>query len=54
MVPKGEVVRCGIYTRVSTPEQAEGEFTSLDNQREMSEAYIRSQASNGWTILDNQ
>jgi len=47
-------VRCAIYTRVSTPEQAEGDFTSLDNQREMAEAYIQSQAGNGWVILDEQ
>jgi site-specific DNA recombinase len=45
------LVRCGIYTRVSTPDQANGDFTSLDNQREMAEAYIRSQAGQGWVAL---
>ena len=47
-------VRAAIYTRVSTPEQAEGDFTSLDNQREMSEAYIQSQASQGWILLNTR
>ena len=48
-IAKADSARCAIYTRVSTPEQAEGSFTSLDNQREMAQAYIRSQ---GWTALD--
>jgi site-specific DNA recombinase len=47
-------VRCGIYTRVSTPEQAEGDFSSIDNQRQMSEAYIQSQAGQGWIALDER
>jgi hypothetical protein len=34
--------RCAIYTRVSTENGLEQEFKSLDNQREASEAYIRS------------
>ena len=38
MAADNGTVRCAIYTRVSTPEQAEGDFTSLDNQREMAEA----------------
>ena len=45
-------VRCAIYTRVSTPDQANGDFTSIDNQREMAEAYIKSQAGKGWVLLD--
>ena len=39
---KTTAVRCAIYTRVSTADQAEGDFCSLDNQRESAEAYIRS------------
>ena len=35
-------LRCAIYTRVSTENGLEQEFNSLDNQREASEAYIRS------------
>jgi site-specific DNA recombinase len=41
-------LRCAIYTRVSTENGLEQEFNSLDNQREASEAYIRSQAHEGW------
>jgi site-specific DNA recombinase len=52
--PKPPSVRCGIYTRVSTPDQANGDFTSLDNQREMAEAYIRSQAGQGWVALKDR
>src|SRR5580700_9998368 len=38
------ILRCAIYTRVSTEYGLEQEFNSLDNQREASEAYIKSQA----------
>ena len=44
-------LHCAIYTRVSTENGLEQEFNSLDNQREASEAYIRSLAiagSNCW------
>ena len=41
-------LRCAIYTRVSTENGLEQEFNSLDNQREASEAYIRSQSHEGW------
>ena len=44
-------VRCAIYTRKSVTEGLEQEFNSLDAQREAAEAYIRSQASEGWTPL---
>jgi len=37
------VIKCAIYTRVSTSEGLEQEFTSLDNQRESAESYIQSQ-----------
>ena len=45
--PQGSL-RCAIYTRVSTENGLEQEFNSLDNQREAAEAYIRSQAHEGW------
>jgi site-specific DNA recombinase len=45
------VVRCAVYTRKSTEEGLEQEFNSLDAQREAGEAYIRSQAHEGWTCL---
>jgi site-specific DNA recombinase len=44
-------LRCAIYTRVSTENGLEQEFNSLDNQREASEAYIRSQAHEGWKLV---
>ncbi len=40
--------RCAIYTRKSTSAGLEQEFNSLDAQREACEAYIRSQAQQGW------
>ncbi|MGC1776994.1 MAG: recombinase family protein [Xanthobacteraceae bacterium] len=47
----GKLFRCAIYTRKSTEHGLELEFNSLDAQREACEAYIRSQASEGWRIL---
>ena len=44
-------INCAIYTRVSTSEGLEQEFTSLDNQRESSESYIQSQKSEGWILF---
>ncbi len=40
--------RCAIYTRKSTEEGLEQEFNSLHAQREACEAYIKSQAHEGW------
>ena len=45
------VLRSAIYTRVSTEHGLDQEFNSLDNQREASEAYIKSQAHEGWRCL---
>jgi site-specific DNA recombinase len=45
------LVRCAIYRRKSTEEGLEQEFNSLDAQRESAEAFIRSQANEGWTCL---
>jgi DNA invertase Pin-like site-specific DNA recombinase len=45
------ILRCAIYTRVSTEHGLEQEFNSLDNQREASEAYVKSQAHEGWRAL---
>ncbi len=44
-------LRCAIYTRGSTEHGLEQEFNSLDNQREAAEAYIKSQAHEGWRCL---
>ncbi len=43
-------LRCAIYTRKSTDEGLEQEFNSLDAQREACEAYIKSQAHQGWRL----
>ena len=43
-----KLLRCAIYTRVSTDHGLEQEFNSLDNQREAAEAYVKSQAHEGW------
>ncbi|MBF0572105.1 MAG: recombinase family protein, partial [Candidatus Omnitrophica bacterium] len=39
---------CAIYTRKSTSEGLDQDFTSLDNQRESAENYIKSQQHEGW------
>src|SRR5258705_3128143 len=44
-------VRCAIYTRVSTDQGLEQDFNSLNAQYDASQAYIRSQAHAGWTLL---
>jgi site-specific DNA recombinase len=43
--------RCAIYTRKSTDEGLEQGFNSLHAQREACEAYIKSQAHEGWAPL---
>ena len=43
--------RCAIYTRKSTEEGLDQQFNSLDAQRESCEAYILSQAGEGWECL---
>ena len=44
-------IYCAIYTRKSTNEGLEKDFTTLDAQRESAENYIKSQKSTGWTLL---
>ncbi len=44
--------RCVIYTRKSSEDGLEQEFNSLHAQREACEAYIRSQAHEGWLLLN--
>ena len=44
-------LRCAIYTRKSTSEGLDSEITSLDVQRQAGEAYIQSQAQEGWVCL---
>jgi site-specific DNA recombinase len=48
--PKANL-RCAVYTRVSTEHGLDQEFNSLDNQREASEAYVKSQSHEGWRLI---
>jgi site-specific DNA recombinase len=43
--------RCAIYTRKSTEHNLDLAFNSLDAQREACEAYIKSQAHEGWVLV---
>src|SRR5438046_1822471 len=43
--------RCAIDTRKSSEEGLERDFNSLHAQREACEAYIRSQAGEGWRLV---
>src|SRR6201984_1843611 len=52
MPADAKLLRCAIYTRKSTEHGLELEFNSLDAQREACEAYIKSQASQGWQCLE--
>src|SRR5215216_2946347 len=49
--PSKKLFRCAIYTRKSTDHNLDLEFNSLDAQREACEAYIKSQAHEGWRPL---
>jgi DNA invertase Pin-like site-specific DNA recombinase len=44
-------LRCAIYTRKSSEEGLDQAFSSLDAQREACEAYIKSQAGEGWRLI---
>src|SRR5450759_3889578 len=43
--------RCAIYTRKSSEEGLEQEFNSLHAQREACEAFVKSQAGEGWRLI---
>ena len=47
-------LRCAIYTRVSSDSGLEQEFNSLDAQREAAEAYVKSQAHEGWRLIKDR
>jgi DNA invertase Pin-like site-specific DNA recombinase len=49
--PTKKLLRCAIYTRKSTDHNLDLEFNSLDAQREACEAYIKSQAHEGWRLI---
>src|SRR5271156_266240 len=51
---KAKLIRCAVYTRKSTEEGLEKEFNTLDAQREAGEAFIKSQAAEGWVCLPDR
>ena len=50
-MPKPELRRCAVYTRKSSEEGLEQDFNSLHAQREACEAFIKSQQSEGWRLV---
>src|SRR3989442_3723080 len=46
-----KILRCAVYTRKSSEHGLEQDFNSLDAQREAAEAYIKSQAHEGWRLV---
>src|SRR5262249_6273543 len=52
VVPKPQ--RCAIYTRKSSEHNLDLEFNSLDAQCEACEAYIKSQAHEGWCLIPDR
>src|SRR3974377_2403843 len=46
-----KVLRCAVYTRKSSEHGLEQDFNSLDAQREAAEAYVKSQAHEGWRLI---
>jgi DUF2924 family protein/resolvase-like protein len=52
--PAKKILRCAIYTRKSTDHNLDLEFNSLDAQREACEAYIKSQAHEGWRLIPDR
>lgn len=45
---RSAVRRCAIYTRKSTDERLERDYNSLESQRDICAAYVRSQRHKGW------
>src|SRR6266436_2428767 len=52
--PVGRLARCAIYTRKSSEHNLDLAFSSLDAQREACEAYIKSQAHEGWRLIPDR
>src|SRR6266487_1971353 len=46
-----KTLRCAIYTRKSSEHGLEQDFNSLHAQRDSAEAYIKSQAHEGWKLI---
>jgi len=52
--PVSKLARCAIYTRKSSEHNLDLAFNSLDAQREACEAYIKSQAHEGWRAIPDR
>ena len=52
--PVQKLTRCAVYTRKSTEHNLDLDFKSLDAQREACEAYISSQAGEGWRLMPDR
>jgi site-specific DNA recombinase len=52
--PTCKLARCAVYTRKSTEYNLDLAFNSLDAQREACEAYIKSQAHEGWRTIPDR
>jgi len=50
-MPDTSIKRCAVYTRKSSEEGLEQDFNSLHAQREACEAFIKSQAGEGWKLV---
>lgn len=47
---KQKLLLCAVYTRKSTDENLNSDFTSLDSQREYCSAFIKSREGEGWRL----
>jgi site-specific DNA recombinase len=45
------IKRCAVYTRKSSEEGLEQDYNSLDAQREACQAFVKSQAGEGWRLV---
>ena len=45
-------MRCAIYTRVSTDEQARSDYSSLDRQRELCASYVDLHGEDDWKVTE--
>src|ERR1700724_1290025 len=52
--PERKIFRCAIYPRKSTEHNLDLEFNSLDAQREACEAFVKSQAHEGWRLVPDR
>jgi DNA invertase Pin-like site-specific DNA recombinase len=46
-----KMLRCAVYSRVSTDERLDQAYNSLHAQRDACEAYIASQRAEGWLLV---